>query len=184
VEERTSNAQPDGRRRLDRITAPGFVEGLQDLSLSEVRARRDECLAEREYLSLLRRLVQGRLDIVRAEVERRRTGGDPSSLVDHVAHAMAQEQAAGSSRGEVVRVLVPPEEMTLARRRVESLVADSALSDPRTLPDDELADAMERLEAEERTVSADRRTVLGIHDALQDELKRRFKENPAEALAP
>jgi hypothetical protein len=62
-------------------------------------------------------------------------------------------------------------------------VADSALSDPRTLPDDELADVQEKLEAEERTVSSDRRKVLDIHDALQEELKRRFKENPAEALS-
>src|SRR5262249_23513585 len=80
VEERMTNAQPNGNRRLDRITAPGFAEDLQDLSLTDLRAKRDECLAEREYLSLLRRLVQGRLDIVRAEVERRRTGGDPSTL--------------------------------------------------------------------------------------------------------
>src|SRR6478672_8832220 len=111
-----TEAQPNGNRRIDRITAPGFVEGLQDLPLAEVRARRDECLAEREYLSLLRRLVQGRLDIVRAELERRRTGGDPSTLVDHVAHAMSHD-AGGSSRGEAVRLLVPPDEMTLARRR-------------------------------------------------------------------
>jgi hypothetical protein len=74
--------------------------------------------------------------------------------------------------------------MALARRRVESLVADSALSDPRTLPDDDLAHALRRLEEEERTISDDRRTVLGVHDALQEELKRRFKENPAEALTP
>jgi hypothetical protein len=179
-----TNAQPGGNRRLDRITEPGFVEGLQDLSLADLRARRDECLAEREYLSLLRRLVQGRLDIVRAEVSRRAAGDDPSTLVDHVAHAMSNETTTGSSRGEAVRLLVPPEEMTLARRRVEGLVADSALSDPRSLPDDELADAKERLEAEERVVSDDRRKVLGIHDALQEELKRRFKENPAEALTP
>jgi hypothetical protein len=179
-----TNAQPNGNRRLDRITAPGFVEGLQDLSLTDLRARRDECLAEREYLSLLRRLVQGRLDIVQAEIERRRTGGDPSTLVDEVAHAMSHDETPGTSRGEAVRLLVPPDEMTLARRRVESLVADSALSDPRTLPDDELEDVRQRLETEERTVSSDRRTVLGIHDALQEELKRRFKENPAEALTP
>ena len=179
-----TNAQPNGKRRLDRITAPGFTEGLHDLPLAELRSRRDECLAEREYLSLLRRLVQGRLDIVRAEIERRRVGDDPSTLVDNVVHAMSHDETPGSSRGEAVRLLVPPDEMTLARRRVESLVTDSALSDPRTLPDDELADARERLEEEERTVSGDRRRVLDVRDALQDELKRRFKENPAEALTP
>ena len=178
-----SNAQRGGHRSLDKITEPGFVQGLQELSLADLRARRDECLAEREYLSLLRRLVQGRLDIVRAEVARREAGDDPSTLVDHVAHAMSNE-ATTSSRGEAVRLLVPPEEMTLARRRVEGLVADSALSDPRSLPDDELQDAQARLETEEHTISGDRKTVLGIHDALQEELKRRFKENPAEALTP
>jgi hypothetical protein len=179
-----TEATPHGNRRIDHITASGFVQGLPELSLADLRARRDECLAEREYLSLLRRLVQGRLDIVRAEVERRRVGGDPATLVDHVAQAMSQDAVSSSSRGEAVRLLVPPEEMTLARRRVESLVADSALSDPRTLPDDVLAEVMTRLEGEETTVSADRRTVMDIHDALQEELKRRFKENPAEALAP
>ena len=177
-----SETQPHGKRRIDRITAPGFVEGLSELSLTDLRARRDECLAEREYLSLLRRLLQGRLDIVRAEAERRRIGDDPSTLVAHIAMAMSSEHPTGSVRGEAVRLSGPPEAMALARRRVEGLVADSA--DPRSLPDDELADAQQRLEAEERTVSADRRTVLDIHDALQEELKRRFKENPAGALAP
>ena len=43
-------------RRMDKIRDPSFVEGLPDLSLDDVRARRDDCLAEREYLSLLRRL--------------------------------------------------------------------------------------------------------------------------------
>src|SRR3954469_6021579 len=102
----STNAQPGGKRRLDRITEPGFVEGLTELSLADLRARRDECLAEREYLSLLRRLVQGRLDIVRAEHRRREAGEDPSTLVDHVAHAMSQDEHTGPSRGEAVRLLV------------------------------------------------------------------------------
>ncbi len=175
---------PTGHRRIDRITAPGFVQDLADLPLAELKARRDECLGEREYLSLLRRLVQGRLDIVRAEAERRRTGADPGDLVDLVTKAMSHEEHGGSTRGEALRLTVPPEEMTLARRHVEKVVADSTISDPRRLSDGDLDAAIARLEGEEQSVSGDRREVLRVHDALQEELKRRYKANPAEALAP
>src|SRR3954469_7887438 len=120
MEERMTNAQPNGNRRLDRITAPGFTDGLQDLSLADLRARRDECLAEREYLSLLRRLVQGRAEILRAEVERR-GGDDRGPLVDRLPEILSAEPQ-GPSRGEAVRVSVPEEEMLLARRRIERLV--------------------------------------------------------------
>ena len=54
-------------RRIDRILDPAFVDGLGSLSLEDVRARRDDCLAEREHLSLLRRLLQGRADISAAD---------------------------------------------------------------------------------------------------------------------
>ncbi len=173
-----------GRRRIDRITAPAFIQDLAGIPLAELRARRDDCLAEREYLSLLRRLVHGRLDIVRAEAERRRTGEDSGNLVELVTKALSHEEHAGSTRGEALRLTVPPEEMTLARRHVEKVVADATISDPRSLSDDELAAAMTRLETEEQSVSGDRREVLHVHDALQAELKRRYKANPAEALAP
>jgi hypothetical protein len=174
----------NGHRRIDRITSPDFVRDLGALDLGELRARRDECLLEREYLSLLRRLVQGRLDILRAEAERRLTGQDPGMLVELVAKAMAHDAPPGTGRGEALKLAVPPEEMALARRRVEGLVADATISDPRSLSDDELSETTDRLESEERSVSADRQAVLHVHDLLQEELKRRYKANPAEALAP
>ena len=173
-----------GHRRIDRILDPAYTENLASLDLTEVKRRRDECLAEREYQSLLRRLVQGRLDIVRAERGRRDAGDDESSLVDNLVAALSSDAPAGSSRGEALRITIPPEEMTLARRRVESLVADTNISDPRSLSDDELHQASERLEEEERAVSSDRAAVIGVHDRFQDELKRRYKRNPSEALAP
>jgi hypothetical protein len=174
----------EGGRRIDRITAPEFTRDLADLPLPDLRARRDECLAEREYLSLLRRLVQGRLDILRAEADLRRRGEEPSALVDHVAEAMSNSAPPGTVRGEAVRLAVPPEDETRAHGHIEQLVGDASISDPRSLSDDQLGTAIERLETEERAVSDDRRRVLDVHDVLQDELKRRFKENPAGALAP
>ena len=166
-----------GNRRIDRILSSGYGEGLSQLDISEVRRRRDECLAERDYLSLLRRLVQGRLDILRAESARRERGGDPGSLVEELSKILSQDAAHSSSRGEAVKVPVPEEEMALARRRVERLIADATISDAPSLSDEELRDFIELLTKEEREVSSNRAAVIDVHDRLQEELKRRFKED-------
>jgi hypothetical protein len=72
--------------------------------------------------------------------------------------------------------------MLLARRRVERLVADAGLSDPGALDDERLARAVEVLAREERKVSEARSDVLAVLDAVQDELKRRYKEDPSLVL--
>jgi hypothetical protein len=171
----------NANRRIDRIRDPDFVRGLEGLSIDELRARRDECLAEREYLSLLRRLVQGRAEILKAEIERRGSGGGVP-LVERLSEILAGEPQ-GPSRGEALRVGVPDDEMLLARRRVERLVADAGLSDPGALDDASLENAVELLAREERVVSEARSDVHSALDALQDELKRRYKEDPSLALA-
>ena len=173
----------EGNRRIDRILRPEYVEGLAELALDDVRARRDECLAEREYLSLLRRLVQGRAEILKAELERRHGQGDSGPLVDQLATILAPDASRASSRGEAVRIGVPEEEMLQARRRVERLVADAGISDPSALDDERLAEAVELLIAEEREVSRTRAAVLTALDALQDELKRRYKEDVSQVLS-
>jgi hypothetical protein len=175
-------ADPSGNRRIDRILDPSYVRGLEELPLDELRARRDECLAEREYLSLLRRLVQGRAEILRAEVDRRGANGVSEPLVERLSTILASEGHT-PSRGEAVRVGIPEEEMLQARRRVERLVADAGLSDPGALDDDQLAAAADALADEEHQVSKARTHVIEALDLLQDELKRRYKQDPSLVLS-
>jgi len=169
-------------RRIDRVRDPAFVEGLRDLSLDDLRERRDECMAEREYLSLLRRLLQGRAEILQAELEGRGEGGDRTALVERLTTILSADDHVMTSRGEAVRIGVPEEEMLLARRRVEQLASDSGISDPTTLDDEALADAIHSLAVEEQSVSEARRAVITILDTVQDELKRRYKDDPSLAL--
>ncbi len=174
---------PEGKRRIDRITSPEFVDGLDDLDLSDLRARRDECRAELEHLSMLRRYVQGRAEILRGEIDRRQGGGN-GSLMDNLAEILSSgDHGEASSRGGAIELHAPDDEMLLARRRVEKLVAEAGVTDPTTLDDDQLRASIDALLSEERAVSADRGNVIQALDALQDELKRRFKENPASAIA-
>ncbi len=76
-------AVPGGRRRIDRVLDPRFVADVEALGLDELRSRRSEAEAEERSISYLRRMMQGRLDILRAELERRARGGehDLSALV-------------------------------------------------------------------------------------------------------
>ena len=175
-----SDAHP-ANRRIDRVLDPSFLEGIDDLPLEELRMRRDDTMAEREYLSLLRRLVQGRAEILRAELAGR-DAGEERPLVDRLSEILASDQPT-TSRGEAMHVTVPEEEMLLARRRIERLVADAGISDPGELDDRRLREALDLLSAEEAEVSTKRGEVLRVLDALQDELKRRYKEDPSLALS-
>ena len=89
--------QRTGNRRIDRIREPAYVDGLDALGLDDLRQRRDECLAEREYLSLLRRLVQGRAEILRAEVDARGSDEDRGPIVDRLAQILSGDEPHGTA---------------------------------------------------------------------------------------
>ena len=175
--------QRTGSRRIDRIRLATYIEALDALSLDDLRERRDECLAEREYLSLLRRLVQGRAEILRAELDARGSDEDLGPIVDRLAQILAGDEPHAASRGEAVKVGVPEEELMLARRRIERLVADAGISDPAALNDAALAAAVDLLATEEHEVSTARGDVIRALDILQDELKRRYREDPTLVLS-
>ncbi|HEX9822897.1 MAG TPA: aerial mycelium formation protein [Actinomycetota bacterium] len=163
-----------GKRRIDLILAAGFADGIESMDLDELRRRRDLCRGEREYLSLLRRLLQGRRDLLRDERERRAGGGQPGSIVERVSAVLA-DAPRGPSRGEAVMISVPEEEIALARRSVERLLADAGLSDLEHIEDAALESAIALLDEEERKVSNTRNSVMSIHDQLQDVIKERWR---------
>lgn len=167
--------------RLGRILDPSFLEGLTDLPLEEVRQRRDEALAEREFQSYLRRLLQVRLDLLAREQERRRAGEPSQPLVERLTSLLA-EGPQGPGRGEALRTVISEEDMAEAERRADAVVPETALASAESLSDEEIERALEGLRAEEHTISGDRSEVFRVHDALQEELKRRYREDPSQAL--
>lgn len=163
-----------GKRRIDRVLAPGFLDDLDGLEMDEIRERRDLCRSERDYLSFLRRLLQGRRDLLRDEQDHRREGGERGSVVERVTAALS-ESSRGPSRGEAVMIALPDDEIALARRRVERLLSDAHTSNLEALSDEELEETIARVEEEERGISDTRGRVLEAHDTLQEELKRRYR---------
>ena len=145
VTERPPPHRPDPR--------PGVPEGLRSLDLEDVRARRDECLAEREYLSLLRRLCRAARRSCRrsstrgapARTRLRSSSGSPAIL--------AGDEHPAPRAAKPFHVGVPEEEMLLARRRVERLVADAGISDPPSSTTTALAAAVDIARAPRSTRS-------------------------------
>ena len=100
-----------------------------------------------------------------------------------LAEILAGDERQSPARGEAVKVGLPEEELLIARRRIERLVSDAGISDPSALDDANLASAVDLLASEEREVSSARGDVIRVLDTLQDELKRRYREDPTLVLS-
>jgi hypothetical protein len=180
-EGRMSEFMAGGRRRVDRVLAPDYLTGLSERSLEDIRERRAEAEQEEVDLSYARRLLQGRLDILRAEQENRETDGgvirEPRTDVEIVG-ALARILADGGPRTDhgMGRYLgnVEPSRVGEHRREAERAVADVGASDLAAMSDGSLADAIAHLADIETRISRTRRCVQIVVDALTEEIARRY----------
>jgi hypothetical protein len=169
---------PGGHRRIDRVLASEFTTDLAALPLADVRARRHDAEQEETDLSYIRRMLQGRIDIVRAELARR-SGEGGASLVDALPRILADD-ARGGARGLGRHATAEPSRADAHRRYVEALVADVDVSDVGSRSDEELASTLETFEREERDISTKRRAVQQVMDACAAEIARRYRDGEAD----
>ena len=151
---------------------------LTGIPLDEVRSRRAELQADEVGLSYLRRLAQGRLDIVAAAARNR--GGSISSLVDELPEILGDHvHAPGVGRLPTLMAPSAADESRL-RAELDAVVAPEVLTRLDRLDDGELAGLLDRLRAFEREISRRRHDVHRDIDALQAELTRRYKTGEAD----
>jgi hypothetical protein len=169
-----------GRRRVDRVLAPDYLVGLPELALEDIRRRRAEAEQEEVDLSYARRLLQGRLDLLRAE-QQARAAGTPAHRAPRtdveIAEALARILADGPRTDHGMgRYLgkVEPTRVGEHRREAERAVADVGSSDPSAMSDLALAEAVDHLGDIERRISRTRRSVQAVVDTLTEEIARRY----------
>jgi hypothetical protein len=173
-----------GRRRIDRVLDPAYLEGLTGLELDEVRRRRGEADQEEVDLSYARRLMQGRIDILRAEREARRGGAvtpapgtrTDAAIVEALKRILADDRP--PARGSGRHLTTTPSRVGEHRREAERAVADVGGSDLKALDDLDLDDAIERLTEIEARVSRSRRQVQNVVDTITAEIARRYRATP------
>jgi len=172
--------QSRGMRRIDRVLAQDYLDGLREAALADVRELRSEAEQEEVDLSYLRRMVQGRLDVLRAEVARR--DGTSGDLVAGLPQILADEPRS-PARGLGRHSAKEPSRVDQHRRYVESLVADVDLSDVSARSDEDVAQALQVLGDEERLLSDKRREVQSVMDACSAEITRRYRDGEADVDA-
>jgi hypothetical protein len=167
----------DGRRRIDRVLAGDYLDDLGGRTLEEVRVLRHEAEQEEADLSYLRRLLQGRADLVRAEHERR-VGSDNQSLVDRLVDVLTDGPRATHGLGR--HITVEPSRVAENRRRVEQLIADVGLSDVGSRTIEQLDSTLTLLKEHEREISDLRHRVQVVMDACTAEITRRYRDGEAD----
>lgn len=172
---------PPGGAAVDALLDPGFVEDALRRPMGDVRQLRRQAEQEEVNLSYTRRLLQGRLDIVRRELQRR-AEHDGRSLVDLLPEILAEKgrgPAHGLGRHQTVQPAAPEE----YEAWVNSLTKGVDLSAIAEQSDAKLEKAARALADAEGLLSERRRGVQQVMDALAAELGRRYRDGEADVAA-
>ncbi|WP_354641826.1 ABC transporter substrate-binding protein [Kitasatospora camelliae] len=166
-------------------TAHGESGEPSGLGLDELRALRRDAQEQEADLSYLRRLLHGRMDILRAELDRRRvpvgapavTHPEPGALLDRLPAILAD--APSSVRRPARHVTLGPPRSEQAQREADALMGDVRLADLAAHPTAALLAAVERLAEHEREVSGRRQRLQRTADDCSAEITRRYREGEA-----
>ncbi|TYP89571.1 aerial mycelium formation protein [Blastococcus xanthinilyticus] len=177
----SSEPSPAGGATVDALLDPAFLEDALQQPMSDVRRLRRQAEQEEVNLSYTRRLLQGRLDIVRRELQRR-AEHDGRSLVDLLPEILA-EKGRGPAHGLGRHQTVQPADPNAYENWVNSLTRGADLSAISDLSDAQLEQAARSLAAAEKGLSERRRGVQQVMDGLAAELGRRYRDGEADVAA-
>lgn len=153
------------REDIDALLGPELTRDLASVSLDELRSRRDACQRAEVALSYVRRVLQGELDLVAAELEARGRGvrGDTTRLIEELPTILAGPGAA------------PPVQLKAHEPRMTMAAVAEGWSEQSGLALEELV--VEVLEAENGDEAAHRELLPGANlGAFADEELRSFAE--------
>jgi hypothetical protein len=158
---------------------------LTALSLPELRTLRRDAQRDEADLSYVRRLLQGRIDILRAELARRTPVGAASvaappeaSVVERLPEILTDAPARHRSSARHVTLGTPQSEEY--RLLAAEMLAEVELSDLGARTDPELHAAMGRLVRYEQQVSRRRQRLQRTADDCSAEIARRYREGEAQ----
>lgn len=167
---------------LDRLLAAEYLKGLEEMSVAEVRDRRDECDAVEDSLSVLRRLVQGKLDIVLADLERRAGGlhsGDLSDVVEQLPAILSERGRSAGARGRMRRNIAPDVNFRQLTAELDRIMDVDTSAGLLGMGEQEVRDIADALHDLEQKVSIRRSAVQDRIDNLQAEIVNRYKSGDA-----
>ncbi|MCW5250719.1 MULTISPECIES: aerial mycelium formation protein [unclassified Streptomyces] len=176
------------RPPVQRTDSPELAAGhpehdLAALSLPELRALRRDARGRETDLSYVRRLLHGRIDILRAELARRgpasvATTAAVGPVVERLSEILTDTPA--RHRSSARHVTLGPPRTEECRRLAAEMLGEVALSDLSARTDVELTAGMGRLVRHEQQVSRRRRRLQRTADECGAEIARRYREGEAQ----
>ena len=190
------------REDIDRLLEPELTSELESVGVGELRSRRDACQRAEVALSYVRRVLQGELDIVAAELSARGRGvrGDTGRLIEDLPTILARGASstpapgrahetrltmAGGSEGWTEQSELDLEQLVgeVLSAEVKGNPTSKAVLPGANLGafgDEELRSLAELLLAAETSVSRKRRALHDQIDQLQTEIVDRYKVGAAD----
>ncbi|GGZ58140.1 aerial mycelium formation protein [Streptomyces inusitatus] len=186
----TAPLPPVPRPPQQRTTAGALPDppqyDLRALRLPELRALRRDSQRDEADLSYVRRLLHGRIDILRAELARRARPPAPPVdrlvvdrlVVDRLSEILADTPS--RHRTSARHVTLSPPHGEEYRRLASDMLADVELSDLSARTDEELLAGTGRLIRYEQQVSGRRQLLQRTADDCSAEIARRYREGEAQ----
>ncbi|MFE9807280.1 AmfC protein [Streptomyces sp. NPDC005227] len=189
---RAASRPPVQRTDSGPLPADAGRPGLGVLRLPELRTLRREAQRNEADLSYVRRLLQGRIDITRAELARRGQRRMPAatsghrpflparepSVVERLSEILTDAPARHRSSARHVTVGTPHSEEY--RALAADMLAEVELSDLDARTDEELSAGLGRLVRYEQQVSRQRQQLQRTADDCSAEIARRYREGEAQ----
>ena len=157
------------------------MSDARHLSLSDLRAQRNALQRQEDAVSFVRRLTQGRIDLVLDEERRRATKAPAPSgtLTERLANVFGQEHGGGSAR--------PPRETDVPADhpllvQLDELCEEFSFENLESLSDADISALRDALTLFEQSCSQQRHQMFEQIDALTAELVARLRDGGTAAL--
>jgi len=169
--------------RLGRLLVDDYLDGLTDRSLDDLRAMRGECQRAETAVSFLRRLAQGRLDIIHAYLDRREDEGavDMDDLVEELSEIMAAGPPRPIGPGRLPAQMAPAMDADELTVELDQVIDAGQVVHLAGMSVEQLQAIADQLAVFEQRVSRQRRSLHERIDRLQAEIVSRYKTGAASA---
>jgi len=170
---------------LRRLLAHDLVPEAAVAPLGDLRNLRLECSEAEGDVSFVRRVAQGRLDVLGHETRRRadrRTNsseGYGNALIYDLPEILSEGNGSAGAAGRHVSVHEPGELAQGLLGELDGVVSPSELASVEELDSDRLAVVIESLSSFEVDLSGTRRRLHERIDSIQGEIARRYRDGEA-----
>jgi hypothetical protein len=170
-------------QELERLLVSDYLQGADQRPLADVRAMRAECEEAETAVSYLRRVAQGRLDVVHSFLDQREAGqegGDLDAVVEDLSSIIGSGPARPPGYGRLPSQMSPNMERDDLTQEIDAVLDAGGIGKLPNMSEEELRSLAVRLAEVEKHISDERRALHQRIDALKAVIVSRYKSGEAD----